>query len=128
VGRVARVEKTEVIDGVRVLTVDAGSGASKQVDLYLPPGVDAMPLPDDLVILINAIGNDGPVTVAVLDEITPDDEGGWHRLYSRNSDGAAIAWVRLKSDGSLELANENGIIEMASNGTVSINGNLEVLP
>jgi len=126
-GRVARVEKTEVIDGVRVLTVDAGSSPI-QAELYLPPGVDAMPQKDDLVILVDAIGNDGPVTVAVLDEITPDDEEGWYRLYSRDSAGAAIAWVRLKSDGSLELANKKGSIEMASDGTVSVNDNLKVLP
>jgi len=111
-----------------VLTVDAGSGASKQADLYLPPGVDAMPQPGDLVVLVNAVGNDGPVVVAVLDGITPDDEAGWVRLYSRDSDGAAIAWVRLKGDGSLELANDNGTIEMDASGIVSINGNLEVLP
>ena len=128
-GRIARVEKVSVVDSVRIVTVDDGSGSPDDVDLYLPPGVDALPMVGDLVTLVDAVGNDGPVTVTALDDTTPDGEGGWYRLYSRNAAGAVMAWVRLEGDGKIEIANENGKIEMLADGTVDVNnGNLEVLP
>ena len=127
-GIVMRIDAVGVVDGVRTVTVDGGNGSPDDLELYLPPGEDSLPMVNDLVIVVDADGNDGPVAVAVLDENTPDGDEGGKRLYARKADGTPVCWVHLKTDGVIEISNGSGTFEMAKNGTVTINGNLEVLP
>ena len=125
--RIARVEKVSVVDGVRTITVDIGDGSMNDADLYMPPGVDAMPMKDDLVIIDEAPSNGGFVALATLDDTdTPDGTTGGYRAYARGSSGAVVAWVRMKPSGEIEIANGNGSFVMEASGKVTINGNFEV--
>jgi len=127
-GRIVRVVKTAVVDGVRIITVDPGNESFDDAELYLPPGEDSMPQVGDLVVVVSAVLNGGPIVVGTLDESTPDGVEGKKRIYSRGSSGTPKAWVTLNVDGSIEISNGSGTFTMATSGKVTINGNLEVLP
>ena len=127
-GRVVRIDKVAVVDGVRILTVDPGNGSLDDVELFLPPGEDGLPVAGDLAVVVDAVGNAGPVAVATLDEEQPDGAAGGKRIYARDASGAIISWVRLSPDGKVEVNNGAGEIIMDPSGKVTINGNFEVLP
>src|SRR5690606_15620971 len=89
---------------VREVKADLGGGDVVTADLMLPPGDDAEPLPGDFVELVGGSGTGSAVAVGFFD---PKNEGtagsGERRIYARDADGAPVAAVWCKADGSIEI-------------------------
>jgi len=109
--------------------VDPGGGNIKTIPLFATPGIDARPRPGDYAALVSHPGDSHASVVATAD---PDNEcvagDGEARLYARDGSGATIAWVYVKSDGSIRVENDNGFFELEPGGRVVINNNLTVDP
>lgn len=101
-GTVLSTERKTTDDGTPItdVRVDAGAGDIENVDLYQPPGVDALPLPGDGALLQPAPGTGGKGAVGFDD---PTNAGkaleGEHRIYSRTEDGKLVCEVWLKRGG-----------------------------
>lgn len=101
-------------------TVDVGGGDNRTAQHFADPGVDARPLPGDFVAMLERRRE--VAAVGYLDPAGGVAGAGEIRIYARDGDGA-IVWVHLKSDGELHIENrEGGVIEMAPDGDVTING------
>jgi len=99
-GRVAVVLSVEDDGNVKV---DTGGDDSLIADSFADGGDDSPPLAGDVAAL-----NDGPETGT--QQITGYDDAldgvaspGEKRIYSRDSDGVAVAEVYLKGDGSIVI-------------------------
>ncbi|MFW6156783.1 MAG: hypothetical protein ACOC7J_05640, partial [Armatimonadota bacterium] len=55
-----------------------------------------------------------------------ETEPGERRIYARDSDGAPVAWVHLRADGSVTVANEEGDMVLTDKGDVEVSGDLTV--
>lgn len=105
------------------VTLELGGGDVGRATVAAAPGDDSPPLPGDLVIALRLPGLGRLVVVATLSP-APSwlAEPGDRRLYSRTAAGAPSAWAWLRSAGGAELANAAGGLELAADGTVTING------
>jgi hypothetical protein len=108
-GGLGRVTGSEDRGAYRDVTVDTGGGAVVSAPLYAPPGVDAPPLPGDVVALTDAKGSGEVAALGVA--VEPGAEPGELWLFARNSSGVIVATIKLSASGK-----------------VTVNGNLEVLP
>ena len=95
---------------------------------FSDPGDDSHPLPGDLAILTESVGNGGKAVVGYVD---PKNEqrakAGEKRIYSRDSSGAAIAEIQLHSDGKCRVQNAIGGLRVKADGSVilfNLNGGL----
>lgn len=124
IARLLSFTRTKV-DGAHVndVKVDPGGGANVTAQHFGCPGDDSVPLPDDFVATTSAPGSGTELVIGYIDpKNEPKAEAGEKRIYSRDSDGAVIAVVWLKNDGTIVVANGSGSIEMAPGGDVTING------
>lgn len=115
-GRIAFVISFETSDAgdeqVSAVKVDIGGGETLTPDHFAPPGVDARPLPGDYVATSSHPGDNEESAVGYADPSNaPVAADGEVRLYARNAGGTTVAYIHCKADG-----------------TVNINGNLEVDP
>jgi len=109
--------------------VDLGGGEILLAPHFGPAGYDAQPLPGDYAALISQSGGNGSAAIGYADPINPPQAaGGEAGFYARASDGAIVCSFYLRADGSARFENANGFFELASNGSVTINGNLRVDP
>lgn len=90
---------------------------------FTPPGVDARPLPGDLVYL----GDDqGAGNVQALGYQDPKNEGvageGECRSYARAGDGSVVAEIWAKADGSILIrsALAGSTVELGADGGVAV--------
>lgn len=100
-GRIARLIKTE-IEKFIVQTVESYFGANVTAETFAPSGDDSPPLPDDRVVLVQTDGTGNFVAVGVL-SVSQGAKPGERILYSRDSDGAVKAAIRLLNDGKIEM-------------------------
>lgn len=128
-GRVAEVQsfsRTTDEDGAHVsdVQVDPGGGANVTCAHFACAGDDSFPLPGDFVATMPSAGKGAEQVVGYLDpKNEPQAEKGEKRIYSRDpNDGAPVAHVWLKKDGTIVIENGNGSFEMAPGGDVTING------
>jgi hypothetical protein len=132
-GRIAVVDIVEnnETDGdiIPDVKIDPGGGALLLVPLMLLPGVDVRPMPGDYVATVSHPGGSGETAVAYGD---PENESladyGEFRVYTRDGNKVVMSTFWLRKDGSVRMENDNGFIELATNGQVSINDNLTVDP
>lgn len=118
-GRVQTEEGANVSD----VKIDPGGGANITAQHFGPPGDDSYPLPDDYVAVVPAGGSGTESAVGYIDtENQAQALAGEKRLYSRDANGAVKTVIWLKNDGSLVIQNGAGTIQMATGGTVTING------
>lgn len=113
------------VDGAHVsdVKIDPGGGANITAQHFGCPGDDSAPLPNDFVATTGAPGSGTEQVTGYIDpKNEPKAAAGEKRIYSRDSDGAVVAVVWLKNDGTVVIENGNGSIEMASGGDVTING------
>lgn len=112
------------VDGAKTSEskVDPGGGATRMAQHFADPGDDSHPLADDLVVTVSSGGREHAVAYADLVN-EPMSGPGEKRIYSRDSDGALVASIWLKADGTVVITNaDGGSFEMASGGDVTING------
>jgi len=119
-------EEGEKIENAKV---DPGGGANLTSTHTQGPGEDSPPYAKDLAVMVKVPGAENYITVGYID---PVNEGtaanGEVRRYARDADGKQICELWLKSDGTILIKNDNGYIEMGSDGTMDVNGNLTVRP
>lgn len=103
--------------------VDLGGGRLQTADHFAAAGDDSQPLAGDLAIVVSKVGAGRLSVVGYADTAsTPRAAPGDKRLYSRDSDGANVAEVWIKSDGSVIISNDSGAVTLAPSGEVDING------
>lgn len=108
--------------------VETWSGYPVRVERFTPPGVDAVPLPGDYVILSQVRRTGGMAAVGYIDQINAGNvTEGEHRIYARGPDGEIIADIYLKFDGEIELTNADSVVTMAPNGTVTVKATKVIL-
>lgn len=118
------VLKTEVAARGIDVTVDlSGDGiGDKTAEHYTPPGVDALPLPGDEVIVEEADGQGHGTACGYQD---PKNQGkaapGEIRLYARSPDGSWVAEVWLRSDGSVTIRNSSAKMVLLADGSLDYN-------
>jgi len=126
--RVLGYERTER-RGAKVADVeaDAGGGDVVTAEHYQPAGDDAQPLPDDYAVTVPGAGSGREVAVAFLDPVnTGEAAPGERRIYARDSEGAPVAWVHLRADGSATVENDSGALVLTPAGDVEVSGDLTV--
>lgn len=105
---VAEVKKTEAEDGATVVTAEIVSGDVRSCPLAGDSGGDSPPLAGDKVVLVRIDGTGRFVAVGVLGE-SQGAKPGERILYSRSSDGALMAAVRLLGDGKIEMVSPESL-------------------
>lgn len=109
---------------VAMSKIDPGGGYNVTSEHFGAPGDDGQPLPGDYVVAVRVPRTGGSVAVGYLDPTNAGQAGpGERRLYSRAADGALMAWIWLKADGSVVIENDGGgSIVMAPGGDIVLNG------
>lgn len=117
-GRIGRVLDYERPD----IKIDIGGGDVRRAKHMQPNGDDSHPLPQDFAVTVAVAGTGQHVVVGYYDPLEQDKtQPGDKRIYSRDSGGASIADVWLKSDGSVTINNGSGTIVLQPGGQVVIN-------
>ena len=110
-------------DKVSEVTVDPGGGDNISPDNYAPAGDDSRPLPEDLAVVVPIEGTGVGAVVGYLDPKNDQKSGaGEVRRYARDSNGVSVAEIWLKNDGSVVISNDNGSVELKTNGEIDANG------
>lgn len=111
-----------------ICTVEFSDGEDlRTVQIMNMAGFNSKPLPDQKITVID-LGGGFEIGIATDDEIDADLEDGDTQVYSI-SGGEKSAKVTLKENGSIEITDGVGTIEMDGSGVVDINGgNLTVDP
>lgn len=124
-GVVASVTR-KVEDGANLVevTLDANDLNPSTSVHYAAPGDDAPPLAGDHAALVEAPGSGNENAVGYF---SPSLEGkaapGEKRIFGRSPSGEVVSELWLKGDGSVVIENLlGGKIEMAADGSVTING------
>jgi len=118
-------------DDVPVVNIIAESTDDdpQTLELALPPGVDALPLPGDVVVTAPG-GSTG--TEQAVGFIDPKNEGkaaeGEHRAFGRNASGAIVNDWHLKGDGTIRGSNGGGWFEFGADGSFKLSSGYEVDP
>lgn len=122
IGTVTGQEIRENRDGgvdVRLLQVQM-IGDDVQTVQYMPmAGDDAPPMVGDLVAVV-PIGPAFQVALGVRDSVVPSAAPGEKKIYSRDENGAIIARLHLKADGSVDLANDDVSVSLSASGGATI--------
>jgi hypothetical protein len=121
-GRLAPVVDFDAAEGET--RADAGEGDAVTATHFEDAGSDSHPLPTDEVHLADADGAGLEHAVGYTDTVNPRKSGpGEKRIYARDAaTGELVCEVWLQSDGSVVVENENGAIELAADGTITLNG------
>ena len=108
---------------VRDVKLDTGGGVNATAEHYSAPGDDSHPLEGDYVATVTTMRSGVLVAIGHLD---PNNEhtaqAGEKRTYSRDADGAQVAEVWLKNDGSIKGSNAAGVFELTAGGDFVVNG------
>ncbi len=111
------------IDGDLGGKIEGGEGDSATMDHFGPVGDDSPPLPDDWVLAVPIGGeSEDLIAAAYSDETTHTAEPGEKRLYARNPAGEIVSTIHMRSDGTIELANDAATIEVAADGSITLSG------
>jgi len=98
---------------------DPGGGQNVTGEHFAQPGDDSVPLPTDYVLLVRVQRSGGYAAAGYIDPLNAGAAApGERRLYSRDGDGAPVATVWLKNNGSVVLANDNGYLELTATGAI----------
>ena len=103
--------------------VDTGGGPNVTAENFSTPGDDSHPLPGDFVLLVQVQQTGRSAAAGYLDPLNEQTAGpGERRLYARDSDGAIVSTIWLKSDGSVLAQNAGGYFELQAGGAFIANG------
>lgn len=99
---VANLTSIATRDSIKELKVASRESYNILCELYLPPGEDSAPLPDDLCFIVDRDETGAMAVVGFLNKNSSVDPGE-KRLFSRDSGGVEQAMVYLKNDGTIEF-------------------------
>lgn len=103
--------------------IDPGGGPNITAEHFASPGDDSFPLSTDYVVTTEIEGTGNEAAIGYIDPLNdPVALKGDKRIYGRDSAGAAVNQVWLKSDGSIAFSNANGLMLLQANGDFLING------
>jgi hypothetical protein len=110
-GRLGKVSHSERIakDGVPVVLIyvelgDEDHPETVTAEMLAEPGVDALPLPGDEVMIEEAEGQGETSVNAFADPKNPGVAAdGEHRTYARDASGAVVCEVWCKADGTVDV-------------------------
>lgn len=124
VAQVLSVERLQDDGGHGVdVKADPGGEAAVLAPMFADPGDDALPLPGDFVALEDSSGTGVEQATGFADVRNAGKaKPGEKRIYARSSSGAVKIELYLRGDGTLLIGNGKGAIELAADGTVTING------
>jgi hypothetical protein len=110
------------------INVDPGGGANVTIEQMHPSGTDSRPLPGDYVAGISIKSTGRKIAIGFIDPSnTPKTNPGEHRIYSRDTSGTPVTEIWLKNDGSININNDNGFINITPAGIVELNGNADFI-
>lgn len=117
--RFGRVLSTAILNGVREVKANLGSGEIKNAQMVQPPGEDSNPIASDTAYLAPGVRSGEAVATGYVDTVNaPSAAQGEKRFYSRvASTGAVATEIHMKADGSVVIT---------ASADVTINGNLVV--
>lgn len=115
------------VDSLKIPEVQvtpSAEGVPVTAEHYAPPGVDAVPLPDDTAAYMPGTGSGRLAVVAYMDTRNAGTAAaGEHRIYARDADGNVVASIWLKGNGDIELrAGEGASMTIKASGDALING------
>ena len=111
---IGHVKNVNVVDGQYEITVDTGSGPAVTATLMFPPGIDAKPLNGDAV-RFSRNGQEITITGLFTEDVQSGD--GEAILFSRSSDGSAVASVWMKNTGAIEILPDAGQVAGVGNAS-----------
>lgn len=111
---IGHIKTLKVVDGQYEITVDTGSGPAVTATLMFPPGIDAKPIKGDAV-RFSRNGQEIAITGLFTEDVQAGD--GEAILFSRSSDGAAVASVWMKSTGAIEILPDAGQVAGVGNAS-----------
>lgn len=123
VSRVIKAIRVELANGDKVTDVQANTSANANLTphLYLGPGEDSLPLPDDFCMLIPTKQSGVYSVVGFLDpQANQFAQPGEKRVYSRDEDGNETASIWLKQSGDIVAENEKCLFELLSDGSIAL--------
>lgn len=97
-----------------VSTVETRLGYNQDAEYCSPPGVEVIPLKDDRVLLSQIDGSGKWLGHSVL-TVPKGAEPGDVWIYSRDSDGEVVSFIKLLADGKIE-------VEVADESNVTLKG------
>lgn len=124
IGVLLSFERVE-LDGAKFSEVklDSGGGPNITCEHFSSSGDDSSPLKDDIVVYVDIQRSGGAGVVGCIDTKNESKTGpGEKRIYARDSGGTSVVEFWLKSDGSAVLQNQNGVIQLATNGDITLQG------
>lgn len=114
-----------VRNGAQVSDVktDPGGGPNITAEHFSAPGDDSHPLPGDYCATLRLEQAGRGASVGYVDPINePKAAAGEKRIYARDSEGAVVVDLWLKSDGTIRAENAAGYFELQPGGDVVANG------
>lgn len=107
----------------RQLKVNAEATWALTVEQFSSAGDDSPPMTGDYAATTSLTRKGGQAAVGYIDpKLTPVSNPGEKRVYSRDANGAEVAQLYLKNDGSVQLSNSAGSFQLLSNGNLNLNG------
>jgi phage gp45-like len=125
-GTIVGSEIIENMDGenpTRMLSAELSSAEDVQsIEHINQNGEQTNPLDDSTVIILE-ISSAWKIAIAVKDLVEPDAAvgRGEKKIYALDSSNNVVAWIYLKSDGSIRLDNGTGSLEITAAGDVKNN-------
>lgn len=110
-------------NGAKITDVklDPGGGANMTAEEYGPIGDDSQSLSGDYAVVVSVQGTGRGAVIGYLDPNAQQKAGpGERMLYSRASNGMAVAEIWLKSDGEVTTTNANGHVTLKPDGAVLV--------
>jgi len=104
--------------------VDPGGGYNQTARHFSVPGDDSVPLPNDIVALIETPRNGIIEAVGYIDPNNQQKtQAGGKRIYARDPEtGQQIAEVWIMNDGTISGSNANGSFTLDLTGDFVVNG------
>ncbi len=99
---------------------DTGGAYNITSKSFQMAGDDCVPLPEDLVVSVPTEKKGNLAGVGFIDPKNPGvSSPGETRRYARSSDGSIVSQVYQQNDGTLLLENDEGLIRIDPDGTIT---------
>jgi len=119
--------KRSVVDGAQApeAKVDRGGGDAVTAYHFAPPGDDSQPLPGDVAFLSSSEGAGNAQLLGYQDPQTePRAAAGEKRIYARSGPGVTACEIWLRADGTIEVENDAGSVEITPEGSLILSNQL----
>ena len=130
--RFARVLSTAILNGVREVKANLGSGELKNAQMLQPPGEDSNPITSDTAFLVPGVRAGEAVALGYADTRNePTADPGGKRFYSRDAaTGVLKTEIHLKPDGTIVIFADSGVTidsDLTVTGKITAQDDIEAL-